>query len=283
MTIDQTKRSIISRIAPLYPRREAAWMARIILEHLTGKSEVDLLIGADKEVSDFIAGKVDGIVERLLNHEPLQYILGETYFYGHIFKVTPATLIPRPETAELIDMIVDDADSATDLRVIDLGTGSGCIAVSLAMALKFASVMAVDISADAVAVATENASRLHAKVTCEVADMLALVPVPGSYDIIVSNPPYIAAHERASMDANVLDYEPSTALFVPDDDPLKFYRAITRYASVALAAGGRLYFEINPLYADEMVSMVRAEISGADVEVTLDAQGRKRFLRAQMR
>ncbi len=281
MTIDQTRRSIVTRLAPLYSQREAAWMARIILEHLTGKSEVDLLIGADKEVSDFIARKVDGIIGRLLRHEPLQYILGETYFYGHIFKVTPATLIPRPETAELIDMIVDDSGGRPDLRVIDMGTGSGCIAVSLALALKFATVKAIDISADAVAVASDNASRLRAKVTCEVADMLKLVPVPGSYDIIVSNPPYIASQERASMDANVLDYEPATALFVPDDDPLKFYRAISRYGAVALGRGGRLYFEINPLYADEMVSMVKTEMPGADVELSLDAQGRTRFLKAR--
>lgn len=281
MTIDQTRRSIVTRLAPLYPRREATWMARIILEHLTGKSEVDLLIGGDKDVSDFIARKVDVIIGRLLKHEPLQYIIGETYFYGHIFKVTPATLIPRPETAELIDMIVDDSGDRPDLRVIDMGTGSGCIAVSLAMAMKFATVKAVDISADAIAVARENVSRLRAKVTCEVADMLKLVPAPDSYDIIVSNPPYIASHERASMDANVLDYEPATALFVPDDDPLKFYRAISRYASVALGEGGRLYFEINPLYAHEIVSMVKTEMPGAAVELSLDAQGRTRFLKAR--
>lgn len=258
-------------------------MARIILEHLTGKSEVDLLIGGGKEVSGFISGKVDTIVARLLSHEPLQYIIGEAYFYGHIFKVTPATLIPRPETAELIDMIVDDSGGRTDLRVLDCGTGSGCIAVSLALALKFAAVKGIDISEDAVAVARENAVRLKARVEFDRADMLTMSPRSSTWDIIVSNPPYIAGHERAAMAPNVLDYEPGIALFVPDDDPLVFYRAVTCYASETLAPDGKLYFEINPLYADDMVDMVKAAMPGADVELSLDAQGRERFLKAARR
>ena len=255
-------------------------MVRIIFSQLKNYTQVDLIVKADEEVSDFIAGKVDAIVSRLLDHEPIQYIFGSATFYGITLKVTPDTLIPRPETEELVDMIVRRADGRTDLHVTDLCTGSGCIAIALARTLRLPHVTAVDISDKALAVARENAALTKTRIRFVEADVLNLdAPAEATDDIIVSNPPYIAMSESASMDRNVLDYEPALALFVPDSDPLKFYAAISSYALKALKTGGQLYFEINPLFADRL----RDEMAGAgwaDIDIICDMQKQKRFLSA---
>jgi release factor glutamine methyltransferase len=212
-----------------------------------------------------------------LKNEPIQYIFGSARFYGNSLKVTHATLIPRPETEELVALI-DKENRETDLRVLDVGTGSGCIAITLARVLRFPIVDAIDISEDALAVAQENAQSLRVNVNFKKGDALAMeMPKTPIYDIIVSNPPYIADKEREDMSQNVLQYEPHTALFVPDNDPLRFYRAIGDYGTKALKGGGRLYFEINPLYVEEMRAMLDA-MGYKEIRVVRDLPGKERMM-----
>lgn len=280
MTLDQFCRQSRKRLDPLYGPGEVAMLLRIIFEYLKGWTQTDMIMRGSDELSDFIAGKADAIIDRLLAHEPIQYIIGEARWYGMKYIVDRSTLIPRPETEQLVDLVVADAADTPDLRVLDLCTGSGCIAIALARNLRFATVEAVDISTDALDVARRNASSLRAKVDFRHADVLAMKPDPDSFDIIVSNPPYIAEHERASMSANVIDYEPHIALFVPDSDPLRFYTAIARYAVTALKPGGWLYFEINPLYADDLRKEMEAD-GWVDVDLRPDFRKVIRFLKAR--
>lgn len=276
MTLHELISEIKSVLVPMYGEREAQWMVRDIFEEVKGYSAVDLVVRRDEAMSDFIVSRVRDILVRLAKNEPIQHILGYAHFCGNRFEVTGATLIPRPETQELVDRIVDENEKA-DLRVLDVGTGSGCIAISLARALRFAQVDAIDISQDALAVARRNAERLKVMVNFDCSDALSLVDDGTRYDIIVSNPPYIIEQEKGDMKPNVLDYEPWMALFVPDDDPLRFYVAIARYAQVALKEGGKLYFEINPLYAQAMVDMLR-DYGFVGVEVVKDISARDRFV-----
>ncbi len=266
-----------SRIGEIYPKGETEAIIRLIFRQLKGWTPVDIVLHGQDSLSDSLRAEIEGIVARLEKHEPIQYILGEAHFYGYDFHVSEATLIPRPETEELIEMIVADADSRTDLRVLDLGTGSGVIAIALALHLKFPQVEALDISSQAIAVARQNASRLKAKVRLLQADIFNLPAQPDSLDIVVSNPPYVLESEKAQMEPNVLDYEPATALFVDDSNPLVYYTSIARFAAEALVAGGRLYFEINPLKAADMVSMVTS-LGFQDVELHRDIHNRQRFL-----
>ncbi len=281
MKLKEIIAKIKDEIVPIYGVRETEWMIRDIMEYLKGYSAVDLVFRGNEEISFFIEAKIKKIVLCLLDNEPLQYILGEARFYGHKFKVTRATLIPRPETQELVDMIVKE-NSQTDLSVLDIGTGSGCIAISLARALKFPTVRAIDISPDAIEVAKENAQNLKVNVDFQERDMLQLDGNEdvSKYDIIVSNPPYIAEMERINMELNVLSYEPATALFVPDDEPLLFYKAIIKYASKALKNKGRLYFEINPYYVVELSQEIQ-KYGFSDIEVVKDIHSQNRFITAR--
>lgn len=273
---------ISSKLVIKYGQRETQWLIRIIFEELKSYTPTDLILHKDEEISDYIQSKVEAIITRLSKGEPIQYIFGKTHFHGHIFHVTEATLIPRPETEELVDLIIK-INNQPDLRIIDIGTGSGCIAISLARALKFPIIDAIDISKDAIDIASQNAKALNAKINFCLKDALSLAPEPKPiYDIVVSNPPYIAMHEQKLMDDNVLLYEPHTALFVPDNDPLKFYKAITIYASSALKDNGQIYFEINPLYATEMKSMMRS-FGFIDIDIIKDMQGKNRFVCATKR
>ena len=276
--LSQTIADIRRRLSVKFTKGETDAFVRIIFRQLMHYEPVDILLHKDSALPGFIVEKSHKVVDELLKNRPIQYIFGQTYFCGHVFRVDSSTLIPRPETEELVDWITDE-NVAADLRVLDCGTGSGCIAVSLALALKFAQVDAVDISAEALQVARANAEALRAKVRFELRDILSLPPDTARYDIIVSNPPYITDSERGSMEPNVLDYEPATALFVPDADPLRFYRAIARYGQTALQAGGRLYFEINSRFPDETRRMLE-ELCYTDIEVRLDISRRPRFVRA---
>ena len=281
MTLLEKNREIKRRLTLVVGEREAYWMARDIIDDILGYSEVELLIKGNEVLSDFVIGKIDSVVERVERGEPLQYVLGWARFEGNRYMVTPDTLIPRPETQELVDIIISRHGEEKDLRVMDVGTGSGCIAISLARGLKFAQVSAIDISQPALEVARENAKMLKTRVNFECRDALSLTPKRGEkYDIIVSNPPYIAEYERKDMEQNVLDYEPSTALFVPNDDPLRFYRAIASFAVETLSQGGHIYYEINPLFATEMLEMMRG-MGYNDIEIINDMQGRKRMLCAR--
>lgn len=277
MTVSQLQQHITARLtAATGSDREARAMMRDIWEDVKGWSQTDVLVHLDTEVSDYIIRTFNTIADRVAAGEPLQYATGKAHFYGMTFAVTPAVLIPRPETAELVDIIVSDFGARPDLQVMDFCTGSGCIAIALSRNLPFATVYGEDVSDAALAVACENAKALKARVQFVHGDVLTLTaPDRPLYDIIVSNPPYIAEHERAAMPANVRDHEPAMALFVPDSDPLRYYTPIARYAVQALRPGGALYFEINPLYADAMRRMLSALFD--DVDIRRDSYGRYRF------
>jgi release factor glutamine methyltransferase len=254
--------------------QEVQAMNRVICEDVFNYDPVDVALRQESELPDFAPQRVAEIIARLQRHEPLQYILGTARFHGHRFKVTPAVLIPRPETEQLVDLIIEE-NPGSDLRVLDMGTGSGCIAISLARALKFARVDALDVSRDALAVARDNAASLKVKVRFFESDILAPQPA-ATYDIIVSNPPYITWSERELMERNVKDYEPAQALFVPDNDPLLFYKAIASYAKRSLEKGGRLYLEINQRFGAEVKRLL--EDCGFDeVRIIVDSFGKDRF------
>ncbi len=280
------------RLLPLYGCGEAQDTVRWLLDAVFGLSLTDIVCGKVSELSREDAQRLEKMMVRLENGEPVQYVAGETEFCGRTFRVAPGVLIPRPETAELCRRIVADAarpccclQPPRPLDVLDVGTGSGCIAVTLALELWPVSVTAWDISPDALLVARDNARRLGAKVNFECRDALLACEAAhrpadgGRWDVVVSNPPYIAEKERADMRPNVLEHEPALALFVPDDAPLLFYRAIARYARRTLRPGGRLWFEINPIYADDLLRML-AELGFADGMVIDDAFGRQRFAAA---
>lgn len=277
MKVFEVAKSIIDRLTPKYGQGEARAMMRLIFENEKGWSPVDIAVKSNEDMTDFMTSRIGDVVDRLLKGEPIQYIYGNASFYGMNFKVTCDTLIPRPETAELVDIIVKE-NPEKDLRVIDMGTGSGCIAIALARNLAFADVTATDVSDKALAVARENGNTFKAGVNFLHADILKGEPSGEVFDIIVSNPPYITEKERSSMEENVLEHEPESALFVPDNDPLKFYKAILAYAGDALSQSGKIYFEINPLFADELRQQaVDAGFSG--VELMRDSFGKIRFAR----
>lgn len=278
VTLWQMSQYIRDRLESIYPKGETDGFTRIIYHHVLNYEPVDILLHKDSVLPDFVIDKIRKVVDALLEHEPIQYIFGEADFYGRSFAVDRSTLIPRPETAELVDIIADE-NKDSDLRVLDAGTGSGCIAVSLALTLRFPAVTAVDISEEALSVAAKNAARYKAKVRFRSADILSMIPADNEYDIIVSNPPYIADSEKTEMDKNVLDYEPAGALFVPDSDPLRFYRALAKYGVTALKPGGKIYFEINSHFPEEMRLLLK-EYGYDDVLLRRDMQGLYRFASA---
>ena len=265
-------------LCDIYDSNEISAMAREMMTKVLSWKPVDIVMRYNEEIPDTLVNTMLGMIERLKNHEPLQYILGVAHFHGHDFKVTPAVLIPRPETAQLVDMIVDENPSS-DLMVLDIGTGSGCIAISLARALKFAQVTGIDISTRALEIANYNNQALNTRVKFVEQDIMSCRAPSEAWDIIVSNPPYIQPDERDGMEKNVLDYEPGEALFVSDDDPMRFYRPIAAYASRALKNGGRLYLEINRAMADQVVDTLRqAKLS--NIQVHTDFYGNNRFVTA---
>lgn len=277
-TLSALQRATVQSLSAVYPQSEAQWLWREMMLRIKGWDRVQLAIRANDPVSDFVRRKVSETTSRLLAHEPIQYIFGMAEFYGLQLHVSPAVLIPRPETAELVDLIVRQADDRPDLRVLDICTGSGCIAVALARNLRFPLIEAIDLSPEALDIAARNASDLKVRVNFSQRDALHLSPEPSPrFDIIVSNPPYIAEREKSLMDANVLDHEPAMALFVPDSNPLIFYHAIATYAMSALVPGGRLYFEINPIFASQLVNDLKAQ-GWQDVNVLPDMQRLNRFI-----
>ena len=262
-----------------YGASEAKAIARLVLEQRFHLSLADILCGKMALLSYSDMQWLQAAAARLQQGEPVQYVLGEALFCGRSFHVEPGVLIPRPETEELCRWIAACEPSARS--ILDIGTGSGCIACTLAAELPAAEVTAWDISAEALSIAQENAKRTHVHVSFERQDVLHM---PASdthqrFDVIVSNPPYVCVKERETMDAHVLDYEPHVALFVPDDDPLLFYRSIALYAASALNPTGVLYFEINPLYATELKTMLQ-DAGFRDIIIRKDFLDKQRFIRA---
>lgn len=270
-----TYRELWRTLEPLYGNGEARAITDYVLDVCFGLSKADILCGAVEEMTAEKAAELNKIFGRLMEGEPVQYVLGRAEFSGRWFNVRPGVLIPRPETEELCAWITADSKASASPKVLDIGTGSGCIAITLQLDMPESKVTAWDISADALDVARENAQRFGANVNFVKLDALNAKP-EGEWDVIVSNPPYICEKEKKDMAVNVLEHEPHTALFVPDSDPLLFYRAITRLAVQTLSKGGRLYFEINPIYADDTCRMMRAEGMTA-VELRSDMYGKQRM------
>ncbi len=280
-TVREELIEIRQRLSGIYDRREREAVILLIFSYVKDWSRVDLIINEGKELSDFTKNEIDRIVDRLILGEPIQYITGNACFFGMDFKVGPGVLIPRPETEELVDWILKDAADTPDLSILDIGTGSGCIGIALARNLPFPDVTALDFSPEAIRQAKENAKSLHAKVSFINADMYIWMPEAKSLDIVVSNPPYIAPDEKVDMEVRVKDFEPSEALFVEADDPIKPYKRIEFIAARGLKPGGYLYLELNPRYAEEVSSYFRSK-GWQDVDLRLDSYGKKRMLRAKV-
>lgn len=296
-----TYNQLWKRLTAIYNEREAQAIVRTVLDALFGMSLTDICLGKVTQLSADDTTRLEKIMQRLEKSEPVQYVLGSEWFAGRLFDVAPGVLIPRPETEDLVKWACDEAkekekeDNSKEERgkeekevskkeevphpsILDIGTGSGCIAITVALALPQARVTAWDISTDALAIAAGNAHRLGASVRFEHQDALSAPDDEERWDVIVSNPPYICDRERADMSDNVLSYEPELALFVPDNDPLLFYRAIARYASKALKPGGRLLFETNTAYAHE-VAQVMADEGFTAIEVRNDCFGKPRMVK----
>ena len=271
-------------LTPLYDAGEAQAIVRTVLDVEYGMTLTDIICGKVNELSSDEERNLEEIITRLQNGEPVQYVLGEADFAGRTFHVEPGVLIPRPETAELCQWIEEDVSSLkADERkqILDICTGSGCIAITLGLNIPNSEVTGWDISEDALRIAQGNVEMLKAgNVRIEYQDALMLPKAAEAADIIVSNPPYICEKEKADMEKNVLEHEPSIALFVPDEDPLKFYRAIAEYASSALKSEGALYFEINPIYEKETREMLQS-LGFKDIETKEDAFGKKRMMKAK--
>lgn len=253
----------------------------MVLEHELGLSATEILMEKDVEVSTDIQNKLNIIAQRLNEHEPIQYILGDAEFLGRRFLVSPAVLIPRPETEELVKLVPLQISSGEEnpIRILDIGTGSGCIAISLKELMPFAEVYATDVSEAALAIAQKNIERLEPQVKLLKHDILNEdIPVQ-DVDTIVSNPPYVAQQEKTSMQKNVLDHEPHMALFVPDNDPLVFYKAIALRGKKVLKPGGHVVVEINALLGSETISVFESE-NYSNVILMKDMNGKDRFVLA---
>lgn len=308
------------RLADIYDTDEAKAIVRWMLGIRFGLSLTDIVCGKLDELDEAEQSELEGMMQRLEKAEPVQYVVGVAEFCGRTFHVEPGVLIPRPETGELCEWIiasdhhgltrtndiaaekaVRESPRLSDANILDVGTGSGCIAITLALEMPQAKVTAWDISDDALRIAKKNAEVLGAEVALEKRDalnhgdrhsdlrcatiiepvpMIHPVPMIQQWDAIVSNPPYVCQKESATMERHVLEHEPHLALFVPDDDPLQFYKAIAQYATTALKPEGLLYFELNPLYARETDAMVR-ELGFAETEIRQDMFGKQRFLKAK--
>lgn len=283
-TIAQLNTELRTLLTPSHAE-EAATLARNLIIDTLDMTLTEYLMQSDKAIDPHTADDLRKKAMRLANNEPLQYVTGKAYFASRTFEVNPHTLIPRPETEQLTDLICNDnKDSQAPQKILDIGTGSGCIAITLSLEMPLSKVHAIDISHGALQTASTNAQRHQANVTFAQCDILHQVPEGTPYDIVVSNPPYVCHSEKAEMSANVLNYEPHTALFVPDDDPLLFYRRIATLCSQdgLLKEGGTLYFEINEAYAQQTVEMLQA-LHFTQCSIHHDIYGKPRMVRALLK
>lgn len=275
--LNKTKRYFTELLAEQFPQREAEQLMRILLEDLFGIDQKRLLMEPKLRIDELQYAQLENAVKRLLEGVPVQYVTGKAYFEGLLFHVDESVLIPRPETEELVQMVAAELPSDKPLRIWDIGTGSGCIAIALAKRFPLAKVIAFDISEAALETARQNALLNEVQVEFICDDVLN----PQSeiwnepVDIVVSNPPYIRESEKATMERNVLDHEPHTALFVPDEDPLLFYRQILLLAKPRLTSGGAVWFEINEALGEEMIQL--GQKMGFEVTLHHDFLGKPRI------
>jgi release factor glutamine methyltransferase len=283
-TLSQTRSEMSEALTPIYGKEESLQLIKMLFEHCCGISGADLIMKANEYIPQNQYESLTAARTALMNHLPVQYIIGSAWFANLKFEVNPSVLIPRPETEELVSLILSEAKQLTlntGCRLLDIGTGSGCIAVAIKKALPGWKAEACDVSETALQVARRNANQAGTAISFFKADILRWKEWPdhGLFNIIVSNPPYICEKEKEQMQPNVLEHEPSLALFVPDHDPLLFYRAIAGFALQHLAKNGKLYLEINESYGTEMADLLT--ICGfEDVEVRKDFRRRDRFAMA---
>ncbi|WP_207433870.1 peptide chain release factor N(5)-glutamine methyltransferase [Sabulibacter ruber] len=281
LTIGEILENLTRQLQTLYEEPEARTMAEWVLQHALRVGRFELLQRRKDPAPDGLQAQVQQYQERLLQHEPLQYVLSEASFYGRDFTVTPAVLIPRPETEELVQKVIKTYQRQPQVRLLDIGTGSGCIPITLAAELPQAQAWGLDVSPEALAVAKSNAEKLGQKVEWLLQDILQEIPAiePHSLDAVISNPPYVLEEEKALMRQNVLNFEPSLALFVPNEDPLLFYRRIAVVAQRLLKKGGKLFFEINEKFAQETKEMLH-QMNYQNVQIFQDLRGKDRMLEA---
>ncbi len=278
MPLLQLKNNFLERLISMYGKDEAQQFFYMLCETYLGYTKVDVALNYHQEIDQPIIEKFNESIERLLVWEPIQYIIGSAHFYGNEFRVTNDTLIPRPETEELVDWVVTDFKDK-EVKILDIGTGTGCIATSLALNLPKASVSAVDISMGALVTANENAKELRAKVNFEQQDILGATSFIDSFDVVVSNPPYVRNLEKEFMQPNVLEYEPQTALFVSDTSPLLFYKKIANLFLEQTQKEAVLYFEINE-YLGKELTVLLLELGFKKPIIKQDFRGKDRMLKA---
>jgi release factor glutamine methyltransferase len=271
-------RYIKHELTPVYPDREINSLTQIILNHVVNLKKTDLLINKEQHISDQHIKAIKNITEELKNHKPIQQIMGETEFYNIRLKVNKHTLIPRQETEELVDWILKDIQNEK-LNILDIGTGTGCIAVALAKNLPHSEITAVDYSREILETAKENAEINHVGIRFIKANILKEDLPRGRFDVIVSNPPYVRKSEKKFMHRNVLDHEPPESLFVDDQDPLIFYRSIIRLADNHLAEKGILYFEINEYLVYEIHTLLK-KYGYQNIELKKDLNNKNRMIKA---
>lgn len=283
MLLSQLKIKFLNLLKDEYPVQEVSSFFNLLSESYLGMNRLDLALKPGKELSLIETEKFESAIHRLSQHEPIQYIIGETEFFGLKFKVDTNVLIPRPETEELVQWILDDireSENPSILKILDIGTGSGCIAISLAKNLPDAEIFALDISENALKIARENAGLNKVEVNFIQADILNLEAFTGKFNVIVSNPPYVRELEKREMHRNVLEHEPDLALYVKNTDPLIFYRRIAKLAKVGLQKSGNLYFEINQYLANETEEILKN--SGFKTGLKKDIFGNYRMLKGRM-
>ena len=267
----------VNELLGVYPDREAQSIIFILFENFYGLRRIDVMM--DKAIADFEEAKYNQAIERLKKAEPIQYVLENAWFLDRQFYVNSSVLIPRNETEELVQMIISNHKNDSSLNIIDLGTGSGCIAISLKLALPQANVYSLDISVDAINVAKKNAQNLGAEINFLNADMRAYISELPAIDIVVSNPPYVTMSEKKVMNTNVLAYEPHLALFVEDAHPLEFYEAIADFGKSKLNLQGKVYLEINEHLGPETAKMLQQK-GYSNVEIIQDIHSKNRMIKA---
>lgn len=276
-----------SDLAELFPATEIQSFLSIVLEEYLGLQRIDLVTRPNMEIDSEKLETLISVLNRLKNQEPIQYIIGETEFFGLPFKVNKNVLIPRPETEELVEWIISESSEmksskdSTSLSLLDIGTGSGCIPISIKKNKPFLEVFGIDISTSALEIATQNAQLNDVDIRFIQTDILVAEKLNRKFDIIVSNPPYVRELEKKEISDNVLDYEPGLALFVSDEDPLIFYRKIASLAKTHLAQNGLLFFEINEYLGKEMTEMLRL-LGFQNVLLKKDLFGKDRMIKASL-